>query len=862
MIHQEALIHHQMGKSEQSEECRSAGRESKDRRLMGQADFETLVIGVKNLHTVISLLKCDEGDVVVSTLTALAKFVRKSLGNIPVLVEYQVLGDVLLLIRHEDFRIRRSATRLLAEMTVLESTRTIILSDEKEKNHLHRLMNILHDESDAAVQENVSKIVCNFADDIFGACQILKSPHLKSLLVGLQSADLHVTRNHLEILQKLMASPFAAERICSLKEFCFELFYDVEFDEESGAIPEIALSLMKNFLIRRENEKIHQQFRDSEGLEKLLEMIRTSVGEELHLPAFELLAVATGNYKTAEYVHALISHEEISDFLSMTDVIVLQLIANLSAVPDFRKILYDLGIIEIISMNLNTELNPEIVNPICSIIEKICHLRPAMNELIERDMTHRLIEILKTEDIGWQMKDNVLFALKELVSRNNRNGESLVDSNDHWSLIKVAQDHKVPMHVRLGSLNVVNALICRPKLRRFFVHSAIVEMLSNFFDDRIVDELAIGSLSILSHLFVEEEARRLCLKTNFLGKLCSLICTEYPLPVHSCAIQLIQQLCSEEFIVDECVRIGYLHALLKNHQVMRGVIPSWETCLQTMLSGHLPLKFAITGHLSLHDITKNGFYVEKRHRHTFPSLNELLASRCSPIQCLYTINFCNDTLTPPGGTSESSIYWTDTFEDDRSSGMCFSETVSIICEEKFGHLKADPRLCQSLDMFLQILQTNESVNTAFSDSPSVIDIGKIESRAKLLGKFVAHKLSDVHDSSDECMTDKLKNHLQELRETLETSIIPLGELRFGSYLERALLFKAIADRICLPAALVRGEYGKSWVEVALPQCHEEPSRNCLPTRLLRPNYIVDLMDHPGDLIHVDSIRARKFYEYS
>ena len=40
-------------------------------------------------------------------------------------------------------------------------------------------------------------------------------------------------------------------------------------------------------------------------------------------------------------------------------------------------------------------------------------------------------------------------------------------------------------------------------------------------------------------------------------------------------------------------------------------------------------------------------------------------------------------------------------------------------------------------------------------------------------------------------------------------------LRVGSFLERALLFKVMADRIHLPAALVRGEYGGAWIEVAV-----------------------------------------------
>ncbi|XP_011308317.1 uncharacterized protein [Fopius arisanus] len=712
----------------------------------------------------------------------------------------------------------------------------MILNHESEKNHLHRFINILHNESDLAAQENLSKILRNFADDIFASYQILESPHLNSLLIGLQSVDPDVRGNCLEILDKLMANPIAVNRLSSLKWTWMR----------------VGVSL------RHLYEKIHREFRDSEGLEKLLEIFRDYNWEDLHLPVVEVLVVATGNYKTAEYFCSLINSEEVSELMNLRDPIVMQLMANLSMVPEFKRILQDFGVVQFISMNFEGELNPEIINPISSIIENICHSTAVMNELIEINVTGRLIEILKAEHIDWQMKEDAIFAIKEVISRNHKNGRSLISSNDHLSLIEITQ-RDVPMHVRLGLLNVINSLILRPKFRNFFVHSEIIEILSRFFNEQVADELKICTVSILSHLFIEEEARTLCLKTNFLERLCQLICTEQSLPVQSCAVQLIQQLCCDEILIDEFVRIGYLDALLKNRRVMRDIIPSWETCLQTMLSGHLPLKFAVMGRLSLNDITKNGFYVEKRHCHTFPSLKELLASRCSPIQCLYTVNFSNENISRLiSGGSDSSLYWTDAFEDNDSNRICSS--ISLTCAERFGQLSPDPLLCQSLNMFLRILRTSEETEISFVDDEDAIDISRIESRAKLLGKFVAHKLSDVNESG-ECMSDKLKNHLQELRETLETSIIPIGTLRFGSYLERAVLFKIIGDRIGLPVALVRGEYGKSWVEVPLPQCHKESSRNHLPRRLLRPNYIVDLMDNPGDIIHVDSNRARQYYEY-
>lgn len=86
-----------------------------------------------------------------------------------------------------------------------------------------------------------------------------------------------------------------------------------------------------------------------------------------------------------------------------------------------------------------------------------------------------------------------------------------------------------------------------------------------------------------------------------------------------------------------------------------------------------------------------------------------------------------------------------------------------------------------------------------------------------MAKFVDRQMSGITKSLSDRMMEQLDIHLCALKDDVETSLIPLGRLRVGSYLERALLFKVLADRICLPTALVRGEYGKAWVEISIPE---------------------------------------------
>lgn len=54
------------------------------------------------------------------------------------------------------------------------------------------------------------------------------------------------------------------------------------------------------------------------------------------------------------------------------------------------------------------------------------------------------------------------------------------------------------------------------------------------------------------------------------------------------------------------------------HRTVAKIIPTWDSCIETLMNGHLPIKFAYTGRLSMHDVTQDGFYV-LRHN-TCPSV--------------------------------------------------------------------------------------------------------------------------------------------------------------------------------------------------------------------------------------------------
>jgi len=115
-----------------------------------------------------------------------------------------------------------------------------------------------------------------------------------------------------------------------------------------------------------------------------------------------------------------------------------------------------------------------------------------------------------------------------------------------------------------------------------------------------------------------------------------------------------------------------------------------------------------------------------------------------------------------------------------------------------------------------------------------------------LARFVSGKMGGpVH--RDSLSTFSYELPIGQLKVELNSNIIPIGKIQTGIFYHRALLFKALADRIAVSCSLVRGEYNRAWNEVML--C--EDAKDGQPT-FPPKSYIVDLMHAPGRLMSTDS----------
>ena len=105
----------------------------------------------------------------------------------------------------------------------------------------------------------------------------------------------------------------------------------------------------------------------------------------------------------------------------------------------------------------------------------------------------------------------------------------------------------------------------------------------------------------------------------------------------------------------------------------------------------------------------------------------------------------------------------------------------------------------------------------------------------------------------------------------KSNLVPLGQIRQGSFQHRALLFKVppphttccmyystiqiLCDNLGLPCSLVRGEYSRHWNEVSLQAPSPSSPSESSPAH---KKFVVDLMFSPGTLMPTTSSQAVQY----
>uniref|UniRef100_A0A0B7A269 Armadillo repeat-containing domain-containing protein n=1 Tax=Arion vulgaris TaxID=1028688 RepID=A0A0B7A269_9EUPU len=286
-----------------------------------------------------------------------------------------------------------------------------------------------------------------------------------------------------------------------------------------------------------------------------------------------------------------------------------------------------------------------------------------------------------------------------------------------------------------------------------------------------------------------------------------------------------------------------------------------EAALQRLLDSNLSAKFSLYNHLGPGNLIEDGFFDcgKLKQGTPFKTLEEYCAQEMNDKRPIILVNAkAGEDLRmdiQENSKSDSSEVKTDT------SKSLSKEPSKVKAKESKPRTKAqkekeEKAREEELATLMRIQEEEEMKTFVFTPPPDPQLVKYIEevsedilplpttcSQVTALAEFLSNKMGGKIERG-QVASFCWELPLSQLRFELKSNVIPIGRIKAGIHIHRALLFKVLADRISLPCSLTRGEYNRGWNEILLPDNSVDPTAPKFPPK----RYIVDLVHQPGTLL--------------
>ncbi|XP_022325530.2 armadillo repeat-containing protein 3-like isoform X1 [Crassostrea virginica] len=305
--------------------------------------------------------------------------------------------------------------------------------------------------------------------------------------------------------------------------------------------------------------------------------------------------------------------------------------------------------------------------------------------------------------------------------------------------------------------------------------------------------------------------------------------------------------------------------------------PFAEVALERLLDANLSAKYSLTGQLSSTNLIEDGFYDagQIRPNTKFMSIEDYCKQELNDKRPILFINAKAD----PVATQSASNPELEAKESSKTNvsgkssrtgreGKGGRRRASMIPDDDRKSKNKEKEEKQREEELQAQLQKEAEVLASMENQPfnpptdsnlvkyieevteRILPLATPNEQVKALAQFVADKMGGSIDKG-QLPNFSWELPLSQVKFELKSNVIPIGKIKAGIHIHRALLFKTLADRIALPCTLTRGEYNRAWNEVMLTETTQQPGAPKFPPRC----FIVDLIHQPGQLMRSDSPEA-------
>ncbi|CAH1286876.1 unnamed protein product [Chrysodeixis includens] len=270
---------------------------------------------------------------------------------------------------------------------------------------------------------------------------------------------------------------------------------------------------------------------------------------------------------------------------------------------------------------------------------------------------------------------------------------------------------------------------------------------------------------------------------------------------------------------DVYLELGTIHYMVEAKEA-RYMVGAWEPALEAIFRHHPSAKLGYTGRLDINDFTQEGFYCLKRLGDHFPTISEIITSEKPPFSnpvyiCMFHHQYDSASAVDVKPLNDKSTRESKLALSTPSGARIRFPSVADDINLRaylyklrmwFGDPGKSLHYFEIDDAHYEVRYREKCIEVSTS----------LKQRAQLLAEYVVEQMCGLTQERD-CSMPSVDLHLVDLMLDLGSPIIGLGFVKCGGALERALVYKVLADRLGLPCGLYRTSSAHAWCEVAVPE---------------------------------------------
>ncbi|XP_028289365.1 armadillo repeat-containing protein 3 isoform X2 [Parambassis ranga] len=768
--------------------------------------FEPLPVESKNPATAVLLLSSPEEDILVKACEAVHSFAEKGDENKASLLGLGALKPLCQLITHNNKLVRRNAFMALGTVATNGDAPNAL----KKLNAIPSIIENMCLE-DIVVHEFATMCLASLSVDFACKNQIFESKGLPPLIQLLSSPDPDVKKNSLEIIFNLVQDFQSRQEVHKLGGIppLLELL-----KSDFPVIQLLALNTLQIITIDKETQNI---FREMQGFEKLMDILYNVDFTDLHAVTLQVVANCLSDSESVQLIQKGGGLSRLMEFIltpSMPQIqsSAVKCIARVAQNSENHELLHEQDV-EKVLVELLSVADVSVKTYACQAVAAMSFQLASKDRFRDLGGIPAVVQMLSSESLV--LKEAATQALSNLTHNNQLNALAVYEAGGHAFLVQ--QLHGSCQRTVANSAATLCCMaeqeIIRCSILSHGAIQALVELLKST-DTQVL----VNAVMCLAVLVSDKGARAELQRTGGLHPLVNLLHSNHKEVLHNAC--LVVNICAcDELAAVEMYKLGALDILQEISQSESRRNSFSKLAMISLLDSNLPVKYSLTGRLASTDIITSGFYdAGKAHPgQKILSLEELSTQAVNQQRPIIVINTATEKTT----------------EEDKQKDEGQSETPT----EKPWRMMHD--------VSLQIL-----VKTA---RESILPLNDEQEQYATLARLVSEAMGGPVEM-DKMHEFPWMLHLSRLKYQLQSNAVSIGLIKTGSYCQRALLFKCLADCIGMSCTLVRGEYNRAWNEVLL--FNRNPSKNPLSSKPC--GYIVDLMHQPGSLLEVNTPAAIQY----